>query len=150
MCWRWSWSWGRGSRLPRRPLAGPGFNFSAHLFQGCFTTSTNEARAPNQGEAENVNDSVEQGASLTRLVNPGSTARRVLRPEISVPGQPFTFALWTQLQTDYEMSWGNCGGGSPRWEIAVRTPTGQTLNIQVYLLGRGPPPTVIPATTAPR
>ncbi len=123
---------GAGLAVAAAASAGPGFNFSAHLFQGCFTTSTTKC-APNQGEAENVNDSVEQGASLTSFGYLATGTFGYAGLKISVPGQPFTFANLTQLQTDYEMSWGNCGGGSPRWEIAVRTPTGQTLNIQVYL-----------------
>jgi hypothetical protein len=57
-----------------------------------------------------------------------------------VPKQPFTFADMTQLQTDYELSWGTCKGGSPRWSIAVLPPgtpvTDQTKksarNIWVY------------------
>jgi hypothetical protein len=102
-------------------FAAGGFNFSAHLSQGCFTTGTAKC-VPNQGEAENVNDSVEQGASLTSFgyLSPGTFGFANLN--FSVPGQPFTFADLKTLQTDYEMSWGDCGGGSPRWQITLLTP----------------------------
>ena len=132
MCWRWSWSWGRGSRLPRRPRRDPA-STSARTCSRAASRRQRRSALPNQGEAENVNDSVEQGASLTSFGYLATGTFGYAGLKISVPGQPFTFANLTQLQTDYEMSWGNCGGGSPRWEIAVRTPTGQTLNIQVYL-----------------
>jgi hypothetical protein len=109
-----------------------GFNFSAHLFQGCFATAPAKC-VPNEGEAENVNDSVEQGALLTSFgyLSPGTFGYAGLK--FSVPGQPFTFADLTTLQTDYELGWGNCGGGSPRWQITVLTPSGHEANIQVYV-----------------
>lgn len=109
-----------------------GFNFSAKSFQGCFATAPSKC-APNQGEAEAVNDSTEQGELLTSVGFLSNSTFGFAGLKVAVPPQPFTFGDLTTLQTDYEVSWGNCGGGSPRWQITVLTPSKQKKNIQVYL-----------------
>ena len=55
--------------------------------------------------------------------------------EFAVSG--LTFAQLTQLATDYNITDDQCGGGSPRFQVDVLTPTGEE-TIFVYL---GPSPT---------
>ena len=109
-----------------------GFNFNAHLFQGCFAGGTTKC-SPNQGEAEAVNDSTEQGVLLTSVGSLQHNTFGFAGVKFDVPASKFTFNDLTTLQSDYELSFGNCGGGSPRWQIAVRTPSGAVDNIQVYV-----------------
>lgn len=48
-----------------------------------------------------------------------------------------TFQQVTNLATDYNFTTGSCGGGAPRFQINVTTPSGSTANVFVYI---GPPP----------
>lgn len=48
-----------------------------------------------------------------------------------------TVADLNTLSTDYQFTAGSCGGGAPRFQINVRTPSHVTKNIFVYI---GPPP----------
>lgn len=114
------------------PVLAGGFNFNAHLFQGCFQTGSTKCN-PQQGEAENVNDTAETGALLTSFGNTSNGTFGFAGVRFDVPGSNFTFADLTTLQTDYEVSRGNCGLGAPRWQIALRTPSGAVHNLQVYL-----------------
>lgn len=48
-----------------------------------------------------------------------------------------TFGQVQNLATDYNFKTGSCGGGAPRFQINVTTPSGSSANVFVYI---GPPP----------
>lgn len=116
------------------------FHFNAHPYASgkCNAGDTGSkcGGQPGNGWAQSVGAGPEQGAE--RL---GSWQFGYGGLNFDVPKQPFTFADMTQLQTDYEMSWGSCSGGSPRWQINVLPPgtpvndqtKKQAQNIFVYL-----------------
>jgi hypothetical protein len=81
------------------------------------------------------------------LVNPGynSNTAAQLRSTVAPPGYGgvdfdipagMTVSALRNLATDYKFTEASCGGGAPRFQINVTTPTG-TKNIFVYI---GPPP----------
>jgi hypothetical protein len=108
--------------------AGATFNFNAHPFSSgkCNAGDTGSkcGGQPGNGWAQSVSAGPEHGAE--RL---GSWQFGYGGLNFDVPKQPITFSQMTQLQTDYEMSWGSCSGGSPRWQVNV-LPPGTTVNDQ--------------------
>lgn len=117
------------------------FNFNAHDYDSDRCNGNNCPLSPagqptGTGEANPLNgDSPEQGAELLTSVVDGYGGLN-----FDVPHSNFTFSDLAQLQTDYEVSWGTCKGGAPRWQINVLPPgtpiNGQTIqnakNIFVY------------------
>jgi hypothetical protein len=108
--------------------AGATFHFNAHPYSSgmCKAGDTGSkcGGQPGNGWAQNVNAGPENGA-----VRLGSWQFGYSGLNFDVPKQPFTFADMSQLHTDYELSWGTCKGGSPRWSIAV-LPPGTPVNDQ--------------------
>jgi hypothetical protein len=104
------------------------FHFNAHPYSSgkCTAGDTGSkcGGQPGDGWAQNVNAGPENGA-----IRLGSWQYGYGGLNFDVSKQPFTFADMTQLQTDYEMSWGTCIGGSPRWSIAV-LPAGTPVTAQ--------------------
>lgn len=84
-----------------------------------------------------------------QLVSPGynSNTAAQIRSDATVPpyygGVDFktpaglTVSGLNNLSTDYKFTAGTCGGGSPRFQVNVTTPSNGTKNIFVYV---GPPP----------
>ena len=80
--------------------------------------------------------------------NPGNAAQ--IRSDPGIPpgygGVDFdtpaamTVSALSNLATDYKFTAASCGGGAPRFQINVTTPTATTENIFVYI---GPPPNYI-------
>lgn len=56
--------------------------------------------------------------------------------DFSIPAG-MTVADLNNLSTDYMFTAGSCGGGAPRFQVNVTTPSNETKNIFVYI---GPPP----------
>jgi len=57
--------------------------------------------------------------------------------DYAIGSAPLTVADLTNLSTDYRFDAGSCGGGSPRFQVNVQTPSNGVKNIFVYI---GPPP----------
>ena len=81
------------------------------------------------------------------LVSPGfnSPTAAQIRSSSAAPGYGgidfsipagLTVADLNKLSTDYQFTAGSCGGGAPRFQVIVTTPSGSK-NISVYI---GPPP----------
>lgn len=87
-----------------------------------------------------------------QLVSPGfnsPTAAQIRSASAVPPGyggvdfavpSGLTVADLDNLSTDYMFTAGSCGGGAPRFQINVTTPSNGTKNIQVYI---GPPPNYV-------
>jgi hypothetical protein len=80
-----------------------------------------------------------------QLISPGynSNTAAQIRSDATIPpnfgGVDFktpaglTVADLNNLSTDYKFTAGSCGGGSPRFQVNVTTPSNQTKNIFVYI-----------------
>ena len=83
-------------------------------------SGTNGFPAPNNGAAKNVDEGLGGQAALLTSISGGTNQAGYGLVGVHFPG---TFSQLSDVETQFEMTQGKCGGGAPRWVIHLQNPT---------------------------